>query len=159
MPPPFDTDLAKELSEITTSLEAMYGNGEYCFENNECFDLEGFETIMDISRNEDELLRAWSGWHEVGKPMKPLYLRMVEIGNKGSIDLGYDGLDDLWFSKYDMPKEEFLSEIDRVLDEVKPLYEALHCHVRDSLNKEYGDGIVSKTGPLPAHILLSLIHI
>ena len=131
----------------------MYGNGEYCFENNECFDLEGFETIMDISRNEDELLRAWSGWHEVGKPMKPLYLRMVEIGNKGSIDLGYDGLDDLWFSKYDMPKEEFLSEIDRVLDEVKPLYEALHCHVRDSLNKEYGDGIVSKTGPLPAHIL------
>ena len=153
MPPPLDESLAKELSEIQSTLRAMYGNGEYCFENNECFDLEGFETIMDISRNQDELLRAWSGWHEVGKPMKPLYLRMVEIGNKGSIDLGYDGLDDLWFSKYDMPKEEFLSEIDRVLDEVKPLYEALHCHVRDSLNKEYGDGIVSKTGPLPAHIL------
>ena len=33
MPPPFDKNLASELSEITTSLEAMYGNGEYCFED------------------------------------------------------------------------------------------------------------------------------
>jgi hypothetical protein len=33
---------------------------------------------------------------------------MVEIGNQGSKDLGYDGLSDLWFSKYDMPANDFL---------------------------------------------------
>jgi len=82
-----------------------------------------------------------------------MYLRMVEIGNQGADDLGYDGLTDLWFSKYDMPAEDFLYETDRVWDELKPLYDALHCHVRDELSDFYGENIVSKTGNLPAHVL------
>ena len=153
MPPPLDNALASELSQITTNLEAMYGSGEYCFEDGSCYDLEGFESIIDSSRNPSELLRAWQGWHEIGKPMKPMYMRMVEIGNQGSIDLGYEGLSDLWFSKYDMPAEDFLDDTDRVWDEVKPLYDALHCHVRAKLNEHYGDEIVPKSGPLPVHML------
>ena len=153
MPPPLDESLARELSEITTSLEAMYGSGEYCYEDGHCFDLEAFEAIIDNSRNPKQLLSAWRGWHEIGKPMKPMYLRMVEIGNKGSEDLGYDGLSDLWFSKYDMPADEFLNETDRVWDEVKPLYDALHCHVRAKLNDYYGDEVIPKSGPLPVHML------
>ena len=85
--------------------------------------------------------------------MKPMYMRMVEIGNQGSIDLGYEGLSDLWFSKYDMPAEDFLDDTDRVWDEVKPLYDALLCHVRAKLNEHYGDEIVPKSGPLPVHML------
>ena len=153
MPPPLDESLASELSEITTSLEAMYGSGEYCYEDGHCFDLEAFEAIIDKSRNPKQLLSAWRGWHEIGKPMKPMYLRMVEIGNKGSEDLGYEGLSDLWFSKYDMPADEFLNETDRVWDEVKPLYDALHCHVRAKLNDHYGDDVIPITGPLPVHML------
>ncbi len=153
MPSPFDNELAKELSEITTSLEAMYGKGEYCYEDGHCFDLEAFEAIIDKSRNPNQLLSAWRGWHEIGKPMKPMYMRMVEIGNQGSKDLGYKGLSDLWFSKYDMPAQDFLNETDRVWEEVKPLYDALHCHARAKLNDYYGDDIVSKSGPLPVHLL------
>ena len=153
MPPPLDGMLASELSEITTSLEAMYGSGEHCFDNGECYDLEAFESIIDNSRDPKELLRAWEGWHEIGKPMKPMYMRMVEIGNQGSVDLGYEGLSDLWFSKYDMPADDFLDDTDRVWNDVKPLYEALHCHVRAKLNEHYGDEVISKTGPLPVHIL------
>ena len=153
MPPPLDEELASELSEITTSLEAMYGSGEYCFDDEECYDLEAFESIIDNSRDPNELLRAWEGWHEIGKPMKPMYMRMVDIGNQGSVDLGYEGLSDLWFSKYDMPAEDFLDDTDRVWSEVKPLYDALHCHVRAKLNEHYGDEVISKTGPLPVHML------
>ena len=153
MPPPLDEELASELSEITTSLEAMYGSGEYCFDGEECYDLEAFESIIDNSRDPKELLRAWEGWHEIGKPMKPMYMRMVDIGNQGSVDLGYEGLSDLWFSKYDMPAEDFLDDTDRVWSEVKPLYDALHCHVRAKLNEHYGDEVISKTGPLPVHKL------
>ena len=153
MPPPLDEMLASELSEITTNLEAMYGSGEHCFDNGECYDLEAFESIIDNSRDPKELLRAWEGWHEIGKPMKPMYMRMVEIGNQGSVDLGYEGLSDLWFSKYDMPADDFLDDTDRVWNDVKPLYEALHCHVRAKLNEHYGDEVISKTGPLPVHML------
>ena len=153
MPPPLDESLATELSQISTGLQAMYGIGEYCYEDGTCYDLEAFESIIDNSRNPDELLKAWKGWHEIGKPMKPMYMRMVEIGNEGSKDLGYEGLSDLWFSKYDMPADEFLDETDRVWEEVKPLYDALHCHVRAKLNDYYGDEIVSESGPLPVHLL------
>ena len=153
MPPPLDSELAAELSKITTSLGAMYGSGEHCFDDGVCYDLEAFEAIIDNSRDPKELLKAWSGWHEISKPMKPMYMRMVEIGNQGANDLGYQNLSDLWFSKYDMPGDEFLMETDRVWEEVKPLYDALHCHVRAKLNDHYGDDIVSTSDPLPVHML------
>ena len=153
MPPPLNKELASELSSITTSLEAMYGSGEHCYEDGSCYDLEAFESIIDNSRNPEELLKAWHGWHEIGKPMKPMYMRMVDIGNQGSRDLGYQGLSDLWFSKYDMPADDFLNETDRVWEEVKPLYDALHCHVRGKVNEHYGDDVVPESGPLPVHLL------
>jgi len=40
-----------------------------------------------------------------------------------------------------------------VWEDVKPLYDALHCHVRDKLNQEYGDDIVDISGPIPVHLL------
>jgi len=153
MPAPLDDALAGELANIESELGAMYGSGKHCFSENDCYDLEAFEQIIDSSRNPDELLKAWTGWREIGKPMKDKYLRMVEIGELGAKDLGYDGLTDLWFSKYDMPAEDFLADTDRVWEEVKPLYDALQCHVRDKLNEEYGNDVVPAEGMLPAHIL------
>ena len=153
MPSPLNEELAGEISAISAELDAMYGTGKHCFSNDDCYDLEAFESIIDNSRDPAELLKAWEGWRNIGKPMKDMYLRMVEIGNQGANDLGYDGLTDLWFSQYDMPAEEFLDETDRVWDELKPLYDALHCHVRDELSNYYGEDIVAKTGSLPAHVL------
>ncbi len=153
MPAPLDDALAGELANIESELGAMYGSGKHCFSENDCYDLEAFEQIIDSSRDPDELLKAWTGWREIGKPMKDKYLRMVEIGELGAKDLGYDGLTDLWFSKYDMPAEDFLADTDRVWEEVKPLYDALQCHVRDKLNEEYGNDVVPAEGMLPAHIL------
>ena len=85
--------------------------------------------------------------------MKDKYLRMVDIGNQGAQDLGFDGLSDLWFSKYDMPVSEFSETVDRVYEDLKPLYESLQCHVRAELNEFYGDDVVPDEGSIPAHIL------
>jgi peptidyl-dipeptidase A len=153
MPSPLDEGLAGEISTISAELDAMYGTGQHCFGEGDCYDLEAFEKIIDNSRDPEELLRAWEGWRNIGKPMKDMYLRMVEIGNLGAKDLGYNGLTDLWFSQYDMPADEFLAETDRVWGELKPLYDALHCHVRNELSEYYGEGVVSKEGSLPAHVL------
>ena len=153
MPSPLDDALAGEIANIMAELDAMYGAGQHCFGEGDCYDLEAFEGVIDNSRDPDELLKAWEGWRNIGTPMKDKYLRMVEIGNMGAKDLGYDGLTDLWFSQYDMPAEEFLAETDRVWDELKPLYDALHCHVRSELSEHYGEEVVSKEGVLPAHVL------
>ena len=89
MPPPLNEKLAGELSGISTELEAMYGAGEHCFPEGECYRLGDFEAIIDNSRDPDELLRAWDGWREIGKPMKEKYLRMVDIGNQGALLKNY----------------------------------------------------------------------
>jgi len=153
MPSPLDDALAGEIATIMAELDSMYGAGQHCFGEGDCYDLEAFEGVIDNSRDPDELLKAWEGWRNIGTPMKDKYLRMVEIGNLGAKDLGYEGLTDLWFSQYDMPAEEFLAETDRVWGELKPLYDALHCHVRSELSDHYGEEVVSKEGVLPAHVL------
>ena len=153
MPSPLDDALAGEIASISAELDAMYGTGQHCFGEGDCYDLEAFEAVIDNSRDPDELLKAWEGWRNIGKPMKDMYLRMVEIGNLGAKDLGYDGLTDLWFSQYDMPADDFLDETDRVWDELKPLYDSLHCHVRNELSEHYGEAVVSKEGSMPAHVL------
>ena len=153
MPSPLDDALAGEIAGISAELDAMYGAGQHCFGEGDCYDLEAFEAVIDNSRDPDELLKAWEGWRNIGKPMKDMYLRMVEIGNLGAKDLGYDGLTDLLFSQYDMPADDFLAETDRVWDELKPLYDALHCHVRNELSEHYGEAVVSKKGSMPAHVL------
>ena len=153
MPSPLNDTLAGEIANIMAELDAMYGAGQHCFGEGDCYDLEAFEGVIDNSRDPDELLKAWEGWRNIGTPMKDKYLRMVEIGNLGAKDLGYEGLTDLWFSQYDMPAEEFLAETDRVWGELKPLYDALHCHVRSELSEHYGEEVVPKEGVLPAHVL------
>jgi peptidyl-dipeptidase A len=85
--------------------------------------------------------------------MKPLYQRQVELANAAATDLGFADLGELWRSNYDMEADAFAIELDRVWGQVKPLYDALHCHVRAELNEFYGDDVVPAQGPIPAHLL------
>ena len=52
-----------------------------------------------------------------------------------------------------MPASEFSETVDKVYEDLKPLYEALQCHVRAELNEFYGDEVVENEGSIPAHIL------
>ena len=58
----------------------------------------------------------------------------------------------MWRSKYDMPPDEFTKELDRLWDQVRPLYLKLHAYVRMKLHEKYGD-VVPANGPIPAHLL------
>jgi len=156
IPAPQDSAKARELAEIGSQLNAMYGAGEYCREQNgerECLSGDKLENIMSTSRDPAELEEIWVGWREVAPPMKPLYVRQVEIGNEGAQELGYDNLSVFWRSKYDMDPDAFAADADRQWEKVKPFYDALHCHVRAELNEFYGDDVVPATGPMPAHVL------
>ncbi|MCJ8275581.1 MAG: M2 family metallopeptidase, partial [Bdellovibrionales bacterium] len=153
VPPPADSEKNSELALLKSELESIYGSGKYCEKEGQCEDLGDLEKVISKSRNPKELLRAWDGWRTVSAPMKDKYKRTVEIGNEGSKDLGFKDLADLWRSKYDMPAADFEKELDRIWSEVKPFYEQLHCYVRGKLNAHYGDKVVKKEGPIPAHLL------
>lgn len=153
IPAPSDAAKTAEQSEIGAKLGGMYGRGEYCYANGECLDLGHLSDIMAESRDPDALLEAWNGWRQVSLPMKDLYARQVQLANEGAAELGFSDLGTMWRSAYDMPPEDFPAELDRLWNEVKPLYEALHCHARAKLGEQYGTDLVPQDGPIPAHLL------
>jgi peptidyl-dipeptidase A len=154
-PAPDDAKSQKELATILASLHADYGKGKWCpdGEGNPCLDITKIERLLATSRDPEELKRAWIGWHAVGAPMRERYTRMVELGNAGSRQLGYADVGALWRSKYDMPPEEFAKELDRVWEQLRPLYLSLHAYVRGQLARKYGASVVPPNGPIPAHLL------
>jgi peptidyl-dipeptidase A len=153
LPAPSDAAKTTELTRITTRLESLYGTGKYCPEGGECLDLGELEDVIGESRDPDELLRAWAGWRTVSPPMRDDYVRMVELANEGARELGYADVGALWRAKYDMDPDDFAAELDRLFEQVRPLYEALHCHVRAELQERYGERVVPSGEPIPAHLL------
>ena len=154
-PAPDDPKAQKELAAILSSLSADYGKGKWCPDGDAkpCLDITKIERLLATSRDPEELKRAWIGWHAIGAPMRDRYARMVELGNAGSRELGYTDVGALWRSVYDMPPDDFARELDRVWEQLRPLYLSLHAYVRGQLAKKYGKNVVPPNGPIPAHLL------
>src|SRR3546814_19579268 len=58
----------------------------------------------------------------------------------------------MWRSGYDMPPAEFAKLTEKIWQDMKPLYVALHTYVRWKLNEKYGDAVQPKTGPTRADL-------
>jgi peptidyl-dipeptidase A len=153
-----------ELTSIAARLESTYGKGKWCpdatnsskaaasSEMSHCKNIDDVTRIMATSRNEKELLAAWEGWHTIAPPMRKDYTRFVELSNKGAKELGFADTGAMWRAKYDMPPDAFTKELDRLWDQVRPLYLKLHAYTRLKLHEKYGD-IVPAAGPIPAHLM------
>ena len=154
-PAPDDPKAQKELAQILSSLDGDYGKGKWCPDGDKkpCMDITAVEKLMATSRDPEELKRAWLGWHAVGTPMRDRYARMVVLGDEGARQLGYTDVGALWRSNYDMPPDAFAKDMDRLWEQLRPLYLSLHAYVRGQLVKKYGPGIVPPNGPIPAHLL------
>ncbi|MGB7848218.1 MAG: M2 family metallopeptidase [Candidatus Acidiferrum sp.] len=154
-PAPDDPKAQKELAQILASLDADYGKGKWCPDGDSkpCLDITAIEKLMASNRDPEELKRAWLGWHAIGAPMRQRYARMVELGDEGSRQLGYPDVGALWRSNYDMPPDQFAKEMDRLWEQLRPLYLSLHAYVRGQLAKKYGATVVPPSGPIPAHLL------
>jgi peptidyl-dipeptidase A len=150
--PGIEADQA-ELARISASLDGDYGKGKFTTPDGKTYTLNDASRIMATSRNADTLLMMWKGWHGIGAPMRKRYERLAELADKGARELGFADLGADWRSNYDMPPEQFAKEIDRIWNQVKPFYDALHAYVRAQLVKKYGEALVPKDGPIPAQLL------
>lgn len=152
-PAPSDPAKTATLTRLAAGLEGTYGKGKYCHADGKCLALGDLENLLATSRDPKRLLDAWVGWRTVSAPMRDDYTRFVALANEGARDLGYSDTGALWRSNYDMEPDEFAAELDRLWGQVRPLYEALHCHVRARLNEKYGSAVVPAAAAIPAHVL------
>ncbi|HVK84419.1 MAG TPA: M2 family metallopeptidase [Kofleriaceae bacterium] len=155
-PAPDDPKQAEELAATVTEMGSLYGKGKVCTQKGgkeECKDLTALDKILQSSRKPDELLAVWKGWHDnVGHAERDLFVKFVGLANAGAQGVGFKDVGSMWKQGYDMPEAAFEAETEKLYNQLKPLYTQLHCYTRSKLNKLYGDKIVSKTGPIPAHL-------
>ncbi len=159
LPAPTDAKERTELAETAVWMTGVYGKGKYCPERlkndpkKKCLSLGDLSSIMSKSRKYDELLDAWTGWHSISPPIRKKYERYVELGNKGAKEIGFSDMGALWRSGYDMTADQFEADTERLWQEVKPLYDELHCYVRSRLQAKYGKDKIADKAPIPAHLL------
>jgi peptidyl-dipeptidase A len=153
LPAPTTPGAATELNEIATRLNSDYGKGKGTLQGKE-INGSDIEAAMGTNRNPSELQEMWTSWHDqVGAPMKNDYVRMVAIANEGAKELGFSDVGAMWRSGYDMPADDFAALIDKLWQDVQPLYAELHTYVRNKLNQHYGDAVQGRTGPIRADLL------
>ena len=93
------------------------------------------------------------GWHTISPPMRKDFTRYVELANKGARELGFTDTGAMWRSKYDMPPDAFAKEVDRLWEQVQPLYVSLHAYVRCEAAREVRRRRCRPTVRFPAHLL------
>ena len=157
LPTPADSHKSAEITEIASRMEGTYGKGKWCPPGKDkCLDIEDLTRLMATSHDPNELRDAWEGWHLIGRPMRKDFVRFVVLSNQGARELGFKDTGALWRSKYDMPPDDFARELDRLWEQVRPLYLQLHAYVRWKLREKYGDQVVPASGPIPADLLGNL---
>lgn len=154
MPAPVRDGAATELNEIATKLNSQYGQGKGMLGGEEINGSDIEAEMGNLERTPAELAEMWISWHDnVGAPMREDYQRMIAIANEGSKELGFADLGAMWRSNYDMDPDQFAAETERMWQEVKPLYMALHTYVRGKLNAKYGAEVQPADGPIRADLL------
>ena len=154
MPAPVRDGAATELNEIATKLNSQYGQGKGMLGGEEINGSDIEAEMGNLERTPAELAEMWTSWHDnVGAPMREDYQRMIAIANEGSKELGFADLGAMWRSNYDMDPDKFAAETERMWQEVKPLYMALHTYVRGKLNAKYGAEVQPADGPIRADLL------
>ena len=158
MTAPPDPEEAAELTRVVASMENAYGSGKYCPEGatgDDCLDIEEITEILAENRQPSRLQEVWEGWHSTSIAMRRDYARFVELSNQGARALDYPDTGAMWRGKYDMPPDAFAAELERLWEQLRPLYLSLHAYVRTRLRDKYGP-IVPEKGPIPAHLLGNL---
>lgn len=150
----------KERSAYAASQAAMggaYGKAKYCPKNADgsaadCMALGEMEKVLANSRDPARLKEMWLGWHSQSPAYKQRYADYIGLSNKGAKEMGFADTGVMWRSQYDMPPEAFAAEMERLWQQVKPLYDSLHTYTRHKLREAYGPDVVPASGPIPAHL-------
>ncbi|GAB6019141.1 hypothetical protein CHUAL_000760 [Chamberlinius hualienensis] len=144
---------SREMLRLHHDLQRMYSAGKVCLKNGTCLSGEpDMSTLMETSRDPDQLLWAWKAWRDaVGPAMKPLYFRFINLQNDLARTVGAHDMGESWRREFGENNFEWMCE--QLYLSIRPLYEHLHAYVRRKLAIFYGPKHVNLTGPISSHML------
>ena len=152
-----DAKEREQYAQLQAAMNGAYGKAKYCVKKDDgtgdaCMALGEMEKVLANSHDEPKLKEMWLGWHAQSPSYKDKYAEYVKLSNKGAKQMGFADTGAMWRAQYDMPPEAFAAEMERLWQQVKPLYESLHTYTRYKLRETYGPDVVPLTGPIPSHL-------
>uniref|UniRef100_A0A1B0GNY6 Angiotensin-converting enzyme n=1 Tax=Phlebotomus papatasi TaxID=29031 RepID=A0A1B0GNY6_PHLPP len=108
--------------------------------------------LMAKSRDWDELTWTWIEWRrKSGRIMRELFEQMVDLTNEAARYNNFTNGEEYW--SFPFESLSFRDEMERVWNEVLPLYEMIHTYTRRKLREFYGPDKINRNAPIPDHIL------
>lgn len=109
------------------------------------------DEILKSENQLDKRLNAWEASKEVGKELKDGLINLRKLRNETVQALDYRDFFSYQVSDYGMTTGEMMEMMQRLNQELRPLYRELHTYARYELAKKYG--VKEVPDLLPAHWL------
>ncbi len=147
-PETVQTVVKKRITAENAQNETLFG---FDFKvNNQSVSTNDIDNVLRNSSNLKERLAYWETSKEVGIPLKNGLVNLRNLRNETVKALGYSDYFSYQVSDYGRTKEQMLSDMDKVINEVWPLFRELHTWARYELAKKYSSKVPDY---IPAHWL------
>ena len=100
--------------------------------------------------NVEQRAKIWESSKEVGKVLKDGLSNLQRVRNEVSREMGYSSFFDLETANYGMSADEMRNLMEKVYEEIKPLYAQLYTWTKYRLADKYNQPVPEK---IPAHWL------
>lgn len=108
------------------------------------------DEILEASTDLSERKAAWLAAKQIGVPLKPGLVELQELRNKLAREMGFSSFFALQVADYGMTVDEMRQLTERLYQELKPLYQQLHCWAKHRLAARYNQPVPKL---IPAHWL------
>lgn len=149
--------IVQNLVDELITAEAKQSNSLYSFEfhanlNGQDVKLtpNDIDNKLNTSADPEERRKVWESSKEVGKVLKDGLTNLRRLRNTVARAMGHSSFFGLEVANYGVSAKEMTDLMDRVLDELKPLYRELHTYARHELAIRFGQPVPDY---LPAHWL------
>jgi peptidyl-dipeptidase A len=109
------------------------------------------DRVLGESTDLPARLRAWEASKEVGATLRDGLVELQGLRNGVAREMGYADFFAFQVDNYGMSADEMMVLLDRLVAEVRPLYEQLQCWTRYELARRYG--VAEPPRLIPAHWL------
>ncbi|XP_060842211.1 angiotensin-converting enzyme-like isoform X3 [Rhopalosiphum padi] len=97
----------------------------------------------------DEIVSAMESLY--GRATIPEYDGDNNLNRTLSLEPDYTDNAEFWIRGYDV--DDFRPRMEHLWNQIKPLYLQIHAYVRRKLWELYGSSVITRRGPIPAHLL------
>ncbi|KAJ1523168.1 hypothetical protein ONE63_001059 [Megalurothrips usitatus] len=149
-------DKREKLERLVSEMSSAYSTAKVCdYKKREKCDLNlepELTQLLAKSRDAEELKYIWVEFRKAaGDKLRKQFTEYVQLSNEAARLNNFTDTSEEWLE--DFEAADFPQQVQKLWEQLRPLYEQLHAYVRRWLHEKYGDAVLARDGYIPAHLL------